>query len=112
MLESIPDFPSHIIALHKTGEENPDDYENVFVTAVEQAQQKHEKIRLLYQLDGEPSPNSKVGLKQFAQFEKIVMVTDSESVTSKIKTFSFMIPCEIRVFPLAELEQAKVWISE
>lgn len=112
MIELIPDIPDNVVALNKTGEDNPEDYENVFVPAVEQAQQKHEKIRLLYQMDSEPSPDSKVGLKEFAQFEKVTLVTDSESVASKVKTFSFMIPCEIRVFPVAELEEAKSWITE
>jgi len=112
MIQPIPDIPDNIVALSKTGEDNPDDFENVFVPAVEQAQQKHEKIRLLYQMDSDPSPDSKVGLKEFAQFEKVTLVTDSESVASKVKTFSFMIPCEIRVFTIAELEEAKTWIIE
>jgi len=47
MLELIPDIPDHIVALHKSGEENPDDYENIFVPAVEQAQQKHDKIQIV-----------------------------------------------------------------
>ena len=111
MIELIPDIPDNVVALNKTGEDNPDDYENVFVPAVEQAQQKHEKIRLLYQMDSEPSPDSKVGLKEFAQFEKVTLGTDSESGASKVKTFSFMIPCEIRVFPISELEEAKTWIT-
>ena len=110
MIEQIPGIPDNVVALRKSGEENPDDYENVFVAAVEQAQQKHEKIRLLYQMDTEPSPDSKVGLKEFAQFEKVTLVTDSEAVASRVKTFSFMIPCEIRVFPVADLEEAKTWI--
>lgn len=112
MLKPIANIPDHIVALHKSGEENPDDYENIFVPAVEQAQQKYDKIRLLYQMDGEPNPDSKVGLKQFAQFEKIALVTDSESVASKIKTFGFMIPCKIQVFPSAEFEDAKSWITD
>ncbi len=112
MLEPIPDIPDHIVALRKSGEENPDDFEDVFVPAVEQAQQKHEKIRLLYQMDSEPSPDSKVGLKQFAQFERIALVSDSESVASRIKTFGFMIPCKIQVFSIAELEKARAWIAE
>ena len=112
MIDPIPNLPDNVVALSRTGEDNPDDYENVFVPAVEQAQQKHDKIRLLYQMDSEPSPDSKVGLKEFAQFEKVTLVTDSESVASKVKTFSFMIPCEIRVFPIAELEDAKTWITE
>lgn len=112
MIEIIPNLPDHIVALHKSGEDNDDDFENIFVPAVEQAQQKHEKIRLLYQMDSEPSDNSKVGLKEFAQFERITLVTDSAAVASKIKSFSFLIPCEIRVFPIAELEDAKLWISE
>lgn len=112
MIELIPNLPDNIVALRKSGEENPDDYENVFVPAVEKAQQNHEKIRLLYQMDTEPSPDTKVGLKQFAQFEKITLVTDSEAVSTRVKTFSFLIPCEIRVFPIAELEEAKIWITE
>ncbi len=112
MIEPIPNLPEHIVALSKTGEENPEDFDKIFVPAVQQAQQNHDKIRLLFQMDSEPSPDSKVGIKEFAQFEKVTLVTDSEAVATRIKTFSFMIPCEIRVFPVAELEQAKTWITE
>lgn len=112
MIEPIPNLPDHIVALQKSGEDLDADFENIFVPAVEQAQQKYDKIRLLYQMDSEPSANSKVGIKEFAQFEKICLVTDSSAVATKIKNFSFFIPCEIRVFPVAELVAAKTWISE
>lgn len=112
MIELIPEIPDNVVALRKSGESNPADYDDVFLPAVEQAQQKHKKIRLLYQFETEFSADSKVGLKELAMFEQIALVTDSEATQSRIKKFGFFLPCKIKVFSFAEVADAKAWIVE
>ena len=39
------------------------------------------------------------------------IVTDIHWMAQATRLFAWMIPGEVRVFPLAELEQAKAWVA-
>ncbi len=44
-------------------------------------------------------------------WKRIAAVTDVEWIAKTIEMFRWMMPGEVRVFPLAELEQAKAWVA-
>lgn len=46
------------------------------------------------------------------RWERIAVVTNSDWIKYSIKMFSFMIPCPVKVFPLNDTAEARVWIEE
>jgi len=58
--------------------------------------------------------DSKVGFnvkRHHKSWKRSAMVTDAGWLVHSIHAFSWMIPGEVRVFPVAELEAAKEWIQ-
>jgi hypothetical protein len=120
MIQTIPDFPDNVVAVTASGEIDADDYANIIAPAVERARQKYDKIRMLYHVEsnlrdytpGALMGDAKLGLKQLTHFEKIAIVTDNKVIASTVKPLGFLMPGKVRVFPNAELEEAKTWIVE
>lgn len=120
MIQSIPDLPDIVVAVTAVGKITAEDYEKVIIPAIETAHNKYGKIRMLYQMQsdlrdysaGALWDDSKVGLKHFAHFEKIAVVTDHQMISTGVKAFAFLMPGEVAVFKDSELEEAKAWIIE
>jgi len=53
----------------------------------------------------------KVVLKRLPAFKKIAVVTDVEWMVHALHLMAWMVPGELKVFGLAELEQAKQWAA-
>jgi len=52
-----------------------------------------------------------LGIRHHKQWERSAIVTDIEWMARATKLFAWMIPGEARVYPLAELEDAKRWVA-
>lgn len=119
MIELIPDLPDDVLGLDARGEVTGEDYEQVVIPAVHRLRESAEKIRLLYLLGAEFDgftaaamwDDAKVGLEHPFSWERIAVVTDHDSYRRLFKGVGFLIPATVRVFGLAELDEAKVWIS-
>jgi hypothetical protein len=120
VIELTPGLPSKIIIARASGTVTADDYERVLMPAVSAAAGNGDKMRLVYVLgedfDGfEVSAaldDAKLGLQHWSDFERIAVVTDREPYRGLIKAFGFLIPGEVRVFDLADLDAAEAWIGE
>jgi hypothetical protein len=51
------------------------------------------------------------GVRHHDAWVRSAVVTDIEWMARAAKLFAWMIPGEARVFPLAELAQAKTWVA-
>jgi hypothetical protein len=51
-----------------------------------------------------------LGIRHRDAWVRSAIVTDIHWMARATRLFAWMIPGEVRVFPLAELEQAKIWI--
>lgn len=120
MIERMPDLPDHVLGFVATGEVSAEDYRSVLVPALEQALARTRKVRLLYVL-GEAFTgysgaaaweDTKVGLEHFTRFERVAVVTDVGWIVHAVKAFGFLVPCEVRVYDNACLDEALRWISE
>lgn len=119
MIELIEGLPAGVIGLEAKGEVTDEDYDTVLIPAVEAAVERHEKVRLLYVLGAEFDgytgaalwDDAKVGMSHLFSWERIAVVTDHDAYRRLVKGFGFMLPAKVRVFALAELEQAKDWVS-
>lgn len=112
-------LPDHVLGLRASGEIDDDDYEDVIIPAVEELLARHEGVRILYVL-GEDFErfeadamweDAKMGLSHIGKWERIAFVTDHVGYRRAVKVFGFLMPGEVKVFPLAELDDASAWVA-
>ena len=118
MIETLSGFPEDVVAFACRGHVTADDYESVLIPVVEAALGRHEKLRLYYQIGadftgidpGAVWDDFKVGVAHLTRWERIAVVTDVDWIRHTIMAFSFLMPGEIRIFPVSEVAQAREWI--
>jgi hypothetical protein len=120
MIEIIQGLPENVVAVTVSGVLTGEDYDRVLVPTIEDKVQKYGKIRILYQLgkkfegftDSAMLEDTKVGIRNFTDFEKIAVVSDVDWIINAVKLFKFVIPFPIKTYRNEELAEAKTWISE
>ena len=121
MIERLDDVPAGIIGLKASGTLTKDDYTDVLEPAIQEGIDSG-KLRLLFELDsfdglapGAWAEDAKTGLKAIGRDHKawshFALVTDVEWVAKGTKAFAWLTPGEVKVFPLAEGEAARAWVS-
>lgn len=119
MIELIEGLPGNALGLQAKGEVTGEDYERVVIPAVDELREREQKIRLLYLLGpefegftaGAMWDDAKVGLEHPFSWERIALVSDDDGYQRLFKSMGFLIPAKVKVFGVAELEQAKAWIA-
>jgi len=120
MIELIEDLPAGVLGLEAKGEVTGEDYERVVIPAVHELREREPKLSLLYVLgagfEGFTAAamwdDAKVGLEHPFTWERIAVASDDDAYRRLFKGVGFLIPAKVRVFALAELEQAKSWVAE
>lgn len=118
MIEALSNFPDNVLAFACKGHVTRDDYETVLVPKVEDALERHRKVRLYYQIGsdftgidpGAVWEDFKVGVEHLSRWERIAVVTDIDWIRHTMSVFSFLIPGELRIFPASEASKARDWI--
>ena len=119
MIELIEGLPDSVVGMEAVGEVESADYKTI-APEVERALEQHAKIRLIHVLDdrftgytaGGAWQDALLGLAHPRSFERIAVVTDSESIRRLVKLAGWSIPGQLRLFPNREREQAEAWASE
>ena len=119
MIQLIDGLPSNIVAAEAKGRVTAEDYETVLIPALDAAVQGNEKVRVLYVLgadfegyDAEAAlDDARMGMRHWASFDRIGLVSDSGSYRTLTKAFGFMMPGHVRVFFNHEPDEAKAWVS-
>jgi hypothetical protein len=117
MIRVMEGLPANVLGVEAIGKVTEADYENVLAPAVTEKLEAHAKIRFVYVLGDEFEgwtlggmwEDAKLGGGDLRAWEKIAVVTDRDWVRHAVKAFGWMIPGEVRVYALGELEQAKSW---
>jgi hypothetical protein len=112
-------FPDTVLAVEAAGKVDAQAYETVLIPAIEDKLSALGKIKLLYIIGesfdgftlGAAWDDTKVGLTHLGDFSKIALVSDVEWIRLGMRAFAPMIPGEMRLFSLAERQQAEDWIS-
>jgi SpoIIAA-like len=118
MIELLQGFPEGVVAVAAKGRVTRKDYDDVLIPAVEAAFKGREKVRCYYELGtgfsgmdaGAMWEDFRVGIGHLAGWERIAVVTDVEWIRLAIGAFRFLVPGEIRVFPVADAAEARRWI--
>lgn len=119
MLTPIWGLPENVIGFEASGNVSNSDYKERLIPALEKAIAERGAIRFLFVLGDafegyEPMAmwdDTLFGLKHIKDFERIAVVTDNELYAGAMRLFAPMMPCEVKVFPLADRDGAKTWIA-
>ncbi len=120
MIELIEGLPDAVVGFAAVGEIDSADYKTTAAPAVKHALERHPRIRLVHVLDerftgytaGGAWQDALIGLGHPRSFERIAVVTDSESIRRLVKLGGWSIPGELRLFPNGERGEAEAWASE
>ena len=120
MIQLIDGLPDAVVGLEAIGRVESADYEAIAAPAVKHALQRHPKIRLIHVLDdrftgytsGGAWQDALLGLAHPRSFDRIAVVTDSESINRLVTLAGWSVPGQLRLFPTRERERAEAWASE
>jgi SpoIIAA-like len=120
MIELLTGFPENVVAVSCKGRVTKDDYDKVLVPTIEKALKARDKVRLYYKAGAEfggidPAAaweDFKVGMEHLTRWQRVAVVTDVDWIRHTMQIFSFIIPGDMRVFPVAEAAHARKWISQ
>ncbi|WP_018599830.1 STAS/SEC14 domain-containing protein [Mycobacterium sp. 155] len=119
MIEALTGFPDNVAAFVWHGHITQADYEAVLIPDVEQRLTRHDKVRIFYEIapdfagvDPDAAwEDTKIGLAHWFRWERLAVVTDVEWIKHTMKIFGFLMPGELRAFPLAQTTLARNWIT-
>ncbi|HEX8855202.1 MAG TPA: STAS/SEC14 domain-containing protein [Thermoleophilaceae bacterium] len=122
MIERLKDMPPGTIGFRATDEIEREDYDEVLTPELRRALEAGSGLRTLYLIEDldEIEPGAlwadaklgwDVGARHRDAWVRSAIVTDIDWMARATKLFAWMIPGEARVFPVAELEQAKAWVA-
>ena len=120
MIEVLQGLPTPVLAFACKNHVTRSDYEATLIPVVEKAMQQPGKVRLYYQINpdftgiemGAAWDDFKVGMHHLTRWERMAVVTDVDWIRYAIRAFGFVMPGDLRIFPLAEKEQAREWITQ
>lgn len=121
MIERIEEMPAGTIGLRASGKLSKSDYVEVLEPALKEGVESGE-LRLLFALpdfDGlEPGAmmeDIETGLRAWVRdhsaWKRFAFVTDVEWLVKSMRAFAWLAPGEVRIFGMAELEEAKGWVA-
>ncbi len=113
-------LPRDVVGIDIKGLITSQDYTDTLIPLVAQRKKEHDKLKMICVLgdyfDGY-SPGAmwddlRFGLSHMTTFSKLALVTDEEWIRNGAKFFGILMPTEVMVFNLVELDDAKAWITE
>ena len=114
MLELIDGLPGNVVGIAVSGRLTMQDCQDVLIPAMQKSLQRHDKIRLYYELNsrfpGAAWDDLELGLEDLSRCERVAIVTDIGWVRLTVKALRFLIPSEIRVFPTDQADEGRAWI--
>ena len=122
MIEPIEAMPAGTLGFRVSGRMERADYTEVLEPALRDAVDQGSGLRSLYVIDrlermdpGALWEDAKTGvdvsIARRAAWRRTAILTDQGWLADAARLFGWMVPGEFRVFPLAELDQAKAWVA-
>ncbi len=121
MIEVLPDMPQGVTGIRVSGRLHGDDLREFKTTMEELVKTGEIRIVEVIAQDYEGiSPGGvvqdlKLGfgtlMKHHSEFKRVAVVSDKDWVAHTMHAFAWMVPGELRMFGLDELEQATKWAA-
>jgi hypothetical protein len=118
MLERI-ESPEGVLAFRALGKVDRADYEKVLMPAVDEMIRTRHEVRLVYMLGeefdgysvGAGWEDTKLGFGHLSKWKRIAVVTDRDWVRHGVEMFSWMVPGDVKVFPVVDQDAAIDWAT-
>jgi hypothetical protein len=119
MIQIDESAPAGVVIAEASGRVTAGDYAELLMPAIETAAASAERIRFLYVLGadfdgyegGAAMDDARLGIEHWSSFERIALVTDHDAYRGFARVFGFLMPGEVRVYPLADVSEARSWIT-
>jgi SpoIIAA-like len=119
MIRILSGFPENVVAVACEGRVTRKDYDDILVPTVTAALQRHEKVRLYYEITPQFSgmeagaiwEDFRVGMEHLLRWERIAVVTDIAWIRHTVNAFRFLLPGKVRLFAGGEAGAAREWIA-
>lgn len=106
--------------VHLTGVVTDTDYQDTLVPALDAAIKEHDRISVLVLFGedfkdftlGAMLDDARMGLRHWRGFDRLAVVTDKTWIRRTVTGLGLLMPCPVHVFPLAEADDARRWLSE
>ena len=120
MIETMIDLPDHVLGFKAVGQVTGADYETTIIPAVLAMTTRLQHVRMLYQLGPEFEgfeakamwDDAMLGVSRYTSWERVAVVTDEPWIRMGVQALHFVMPGHFRLFQVAELDEAKAWVSE
>jgi hypothetical protein len=120
MIIQIKNLPENILGFEFAGEVTDMDYESVVYPALEKFNSGKNKIRILCQFDnnfkkfdlGAIWDDTVISIKHFLDWEKVAIVSDSDTLNHTFKALGFLMPGDLKTFHIWEKKKALNWLVE
>jgi hypothetical protein len=119
MIGLLPDLPPNVAGFRASGEVTKDDFENVIFPEVRKHTALSGKLNFVFYVDT-PLKNFSIGawvrdiwlgMKQFASWRKIAIISDVERIRNFTDNINFLLPGEYKGFPVSQLADAVRWAA-
>lgn len=118
MLRTLPDMPAGVIGVEVQGEIDADDYKDVLLPALDAQVAATGELRIVLvfpEYDGYTAgaawEDLKMGAENLRRWKRIALVTDVEWMARGLKAFAWMVPGDVKHFPMAERDAATAWAA-
>ncbi|TFH24598.1 MAG: STAS/SEC14 domain-containing protein [Myxococcales bacterium] len=118
MIRVLPESDGQIVGVQASGTLTAEDYEKVWIPALQSVIAREGKVRVLLYLDatfegwdaGAMWEDAMFGVKNVTKFEKIALVGGPEWVARIVGIVGVVIPADVKSFDGDELEEAWNWV--
>lgn len=116
----IEGLPGDVVGIDIRGLITSQDYTETLIPLVSQREKEHGKLKMVCVVgdyfDGY-SPGAmwddlRFGFSHLTTFSKLALVTDQDWIRTSAKVFGMLMPTQVVVFELEDIEDAKAWIME
>ncbi len=117
MIKPLDDLPDGVIGFESSGKLEARDYRDVLIPAIEQAAERG-KVRVVVVIDqfgglsgGALWEDLKLAAGHVRSLHRFALVTDNEWMRHFVTAFGWMVPGELKHFPIADRTQAVQWAA-
>ena len=117
MIKDLADLPPGVVGFEISGTVHADDYRDVVLPALQRAYASDEFrfVIVIPEFSGITGgalwQDLKVGLEHLHAWKRIALATDIDWVRHATTLFGWMTPGEVKIFPLAQRDEAIAWAA-
>jgi hypothetical protein len=121
-MERMREMPAGTLGFRISGELEDDDYTDVMMPALRQAIDAQQELRTLFLVDRleemegdalweDMKAGWELGVREHSAWKRTAFVTDQTWLARATRLFGWMMPGEFKLYPVAQLEDAKRWVA-